>query len=157
MKSISIGLRIVEIILFILLIQGAFVAVVALLGILFAVISLSLTGILEAVAALIALPLLIVPGIVLWFWFRVPNPTSRFRIILSLSGLAIWLALLGFGNVFALSLGEEPLSNTEFVKSVLLNPAFLNSVLCQFCLLYIGFSQSAKEFYSEPGADPALD
>ena len=71
MKSISIRLRIVEIILFILLIQGAFVAVVALLGILFAVIGLSLTGILEAVAAVIALPLLIVPGIVLWFWFRV--------------------------------------------------------------------------------------
>ena len=132
-------------------------AVVALLGFLFAVISLSLTAIVESAAAVIALPLLIVPGIVLWFWFRVPNPASRFRIILSLAGLAIWLALLGFGNVYALSLGDKPLSQTEFVKSVLLNPAFLDSILCQICLLYIGFSQSAKDFYSETSADPALD
>ena len=147
MQKMSFGLRCVEVILFILLISGTLSTLSVILPILFSVITGNMPSLLSIGGLLVAAPLLLVPASVLWFWFRVPSPASRIRIIVSLSGLAIWLALIGFGSVFGQALLDQPLQQSDFVVSVVLNPAFIGSALCQISLFYLAFSLGAKAFY----------
>lgn len=156
MKNFSLGLRAIEIFLFLLLFVGAFSFVFAVFETIFSVASGKFPSVVILTGRILSAPLLLIPALILWFWMRVPSPRSRFRILISLASLAIWLAFLGFMNVLVQSRSDQAISQSEFVVSILFHPAFIASLLCQASLFYITFSQASRSYFladAVPGND----